>query len=175
MAESAGRGEGEEPILEARLIRRVQQICARVARGQAARGKWQVQLQRVLRIVSIILSSLGSAGIIADRVYGNVPGQTGWAFTGSVIVLGFGIVLQIANEFRIEQDASDARALAEACGQFETQLDILLGSEDPTAVVAQLHEQVNAVILKYHRVLPAVTPELEAKATRLAQRLVKDN
>ncbi|MCI0699886.1 MAG: hypothetical protein L0241_02210 [Planctomycetia bacterium] len=155
---------------EARLIRKVRQICVRIIQGKAAVSRWQVKAQRGLRITSIILSSLGSAGVIADKVTGET---TGWAFVGAVIAIGFGILLQIANEFHVEQIAGDSRSLAEACGLVEVQLGIILEAENPTRAVAQLHDEINTVILKYHKVLPAAPPASEVD--RLVKLLVEPN
>ena len=86
--------DGKGP--EAKLARNVSELCLRIVRGKAAVHNAAVWLQRVLGILSILLSTLGSVGVIADKAAGNLPDQTGWAFWGSVILLGFGILSQIA-------------------------------------------------------------------------------
>lgn len=86
---------------EAKLSRNIRQVCRRIVRGKSAASNWQVPAQMFLRIASIALSALGSAGVIVDKVSGNLPNETGWAFWGSIVVLLFGIVLQIANEFQV--------------------------------------------------------------------------
>jgi hypothetical protein len=157
------------------LKRRIRQICTRVILGKAAIHRWEVKLQQTVRVVSIVLTSLGSAGVIVDKVSNKLPDETSWAFVGSVVVLLFGIVLQILNELKIEQTASDARMLHEACAVFETQLGMVLEESDPRAVVERLRQEVYAVILKYHRAAPAATTELEQRADELAAKLIEAN
>jgi hypothetical protein len=162
---------------EAKLARNIGQVCRRVVRGKAAAGNWQVKSQLILRIASIILSSLGSAGVIVDKVSGNLPGETGWAFWGSVIVLLFGILLQIANEFRISQIAADSRLLAERCALYETQLEDMLIFENPASPVADLLRKIMELFQneRYNAVLPTMTPEMEAEAERWATTLINAN
>jgi len=168
-------GRGVDPDPGATLRRRVRQICRRVVVGKAGLNRWEVKFQQALRVLSIILSSLGSAGLITNKITDPLPGGTGWAFWGSVSVLGFGIVLQIATAFRIEQTANDARAAAEACAVFETQLGILLEEDNPISGVERLRTELNSVILKYTRVLPSATSALLAEADTLAAGLIRDN
>lgn len=159
-----------DPSPEARLVRKVGQISVRILQGKAAVSRWEVKAQRGLRIASIVLSSLGSAGIIADKL---TKETTGFAFVGAIVAIGFGILLQVANEFHLEQIATDSRALAEACSLVEIQLGIILEAEDPTRAVGQLHEEINAVVLKYHRVLPPAPSPVAVE--RLTKFLVEPN
>jgi len=159
---------------EAKLTRNIRQVCRRVVRGKAAAGNWQVKSQLILRIASIILSSLGSAGVIADKVSGNLPGETGWAFWGSVIVLLFGILLQVANEFRISQIATDSRLLAERCALYETQLEDMRIFENPLAPVAELLRKIMELFQneRYNAVLAVMTSEMETEAERWSLALI---
>ncbi|MBN9119936.1 MAG: hypothetical protein J0I06_12370 [Planctomycetes bacterium] len=162
---------------EAKLTRNIRQVCRRVVRGKAAAGNWQVTSQLFLRIASVVLSSLGSAGVIVDKVSGNLPNETGWAFWGSVVVLLFGILLQVANEFRIAQIASDSRLLAEQCALCETQLENMLIDENPMDPVAGLLRKLIELTenARYNTVLPAMTPEMEARAESWATTLISAN
>ncbi len=168
------RGD-DDPNPKETLKRRIRQICARVVLGEEAINRWEVRLQQAVRIVSIVLTSLGSAGVIVDKVTGTPPQETGLAFVVWVVVLVFGIVLQVLNELKIEQIASDARLVNEACALYETQLGMLLEDSDPRDAVVRLRGEVNAVILKYHRAVPASTPELEARAGARADKLITEN
>lgn len=173
MADAAKTSDASHPeplSTEARMIRRVRQAYVRIIQGKAAANRWEVKAHRGIRIASIILSSLGSAGVIADKVTGNT---SSWAFVGAMMVLGFGIFLQIANEFRIDQIATDARSLAEACGLCELQLSIILENEDPRRAVTQLYNEVKTIILKHHKVLSAVPTESEVDET--LSRLIDKN
>jgi hypothetical protein len=157
-----------------RLSRNVGLACAFIVRGRAAANNWQVRVHLVIRILSIVLSSLGSAGVIVDKVSGTLPNETGWAFWGSVIVLLFGIGLQIANEFRIAQLAADSRLLAEQCALCETQLENSLIEEDPRARVKDLLKRLIQLSenARYNPVLPRMTPELDARAKEWAVALI---
>ncbi|MDY3561778.1 hypothetical protein R5W23_003206 [Gemmata sp. JC673] len=161
----------------AKLTRNIRQVCRRVVRGKAATTKWQVRLHLALRVVSIALSSLGSAGVIVDKVSGNLPGEAGWAFWGSVIVLLFGILLQVANEFRVAQIAADSRLLAERCALYETQLEDMLISENPVKSVADLLFKICELLQneRYNAILPAMTPDMETTAERWAVALIATN
>src|SRR5438045_1763803 len=86
---------------DAKLIRNVRELCVRVVRGKAAAQNPSVWGQHILSIASILLSSLGSVGVIAEKAAGNLSEQTGLAFWGSVVLLVFGILSQIANYFRV--------------------------------------------------------------------------
>jgi hypothetical protein len=162
---------------EAKLTRNIRQVCRRIVRGKAAARNWQVSSQLILRITSIVLSSLGSAGVIVDKVSGNLSSETGWAFWGSVIVLLFGILLQIANEFRIAQIAADSRLLAEQCALHETQLENMLIDDDPMGPVAGLLRKIIELFenARYNAVLPTTTAEMEAKAESWATTLISAN
>jgi hypothetical protein len=157
------------------LKRRIRQVCGRIVQGTAAIRRWEVTLQRTVRVVSIILTSLGSAGVIVDKVSNKLPQEIGWAFWGSVIVLVFGVLLQVLNEFKIEQTATEAIALHEACAVFETQLGMLLEDADPRAAVDRLRQEIYAVILKYHRAAPPITKDLAQRADELAVKLITAN
>ena len=159
---------------EAKLTRNIRQVCRRVVRGKAAARNWQVRSQLVLRVASIVLSSLGSAGVIVDKVSGNLPGETGWAFWGSVIVLLFGILLQVANEFRISQVAADSRLLAERCALYETQLEDMLISDNPVVSAAELLRKIMELFQneRYNAVLPLMTPDMEVEAERWSVALI---
>lgn len=148
---------------ESRLIRKVNLICGRVIRGRHAVDRWQVQLHRALRITSIVLSSLGGVGLIAN----NAGATSGWT-----VSLVFGILLQIANELGIERIANQARSALTASSFMQTQLDIVLASDDPTGAVNKLLEETNTVLRTYHEVLPELSPLLEAEAARLAAKFV---
>jgi uncharacterized membrane protein len=173
--EPHSEGRQADPDTTVTLRRRIRQICRRIVIGKAAINRWEVKFQQALRVVSIILSSLGSAGVIADKVTDPLPGGTGSAFWISVSVLVFGIVIQIATAFRIEQTANDARAVAEACIVFEAQLGIMLEEENPVSGVERLRTELNTVILKYTRVLPRAAPALLAETDALSAELIQEN
>jgi hypothetical protein len=160
---------------EAKLTRNIREICRRVVRGQAAARNPSVRWQLVLRVGSILLSSLGGVGVVADKASGNLPSETGWAFWGSVILLSFGILSQIANEFQVAQRAADSRSVAERCTLCETQLENILIVDDPRQPVANLLLAINLLFEneKYNRVLPAATDAMETDAERNAQRLLE--
>lgn len=162
------------PAPDAKLVRNIREICRRIVRGSAATGNWSVRAHLILRIVSIILSSLGGVGLIVDKVSTNLPGETGWPFWGSVILLSVGILSQIANEFQVAQRAGDARSLAERCTLCETQLENILIVDDPRQPVADLLLSMNDVFIseRFNRVLPVMTPARETAAERMAQALV---
>ena len=165
----------DEPRPAAALKRQIRRVCARIAQGKTAIRRWEVLLQRTVRIVSIVLTSLGSAGVIADKVAGNLPGQTGWAFWGSVAVLLFGILLQVLNELRVEQTATAAITLYEGCAILETQLGMALEESDPRAAVERIRGELNALVLKCHRALPPTTSQLKSLAEELADSLIEAN
>jgi hypothetical protein len=157
-----------------KLARNIHDITRRTTRGKAAAGDWSIRVNGVLRVGSILLTSLGSAGVIADKVSGNLPGEIGWAFWGSVVLLVFGILTQLATEFRIGERAASARALADRCALCEVQLENILVVEKPQAAVAGLLGDINKAIEgeRFVPVLPPMTPELEAAARELAQALI---
>lgn len=157
------------------LKRRIRQVCGRVVQGKAAIRRWEVTLQRTVRIVSILLTSLGSAGVIVDKVSSKLPQETGWAFWGSVIVLLFGVVLQVLNEFKIEQIATEAAALHDAAAVCETKLSMMLEDADPRAAVDRLRDDIYETVLKYHRAVPPMTKQLEERADELADKLIRAN
>lgn len=160
---------------EAKLTRNIRQVCRRIVRDKAAALNWQVPAQRALQITSILLSSLGSAGVIADKVSGNLPGEAGWAFWGSVLLLVFSVVLQIANELRVAQIAANSRLLAEQCALCETQLENMLLSENPGAAVSELLARFFQLFEseRYNAVLPVMTREMEARANVMANDLIE--
>jgi hypothetical protein len=141
---------------EAKLIRNIEALCVRIVRGKAAVQNASVWWQRILGIASIVFSSLGSVGVIADKAAGNLQDQSGWAFWGSVILLGFGIASQIANQFRVGQLAADSESLAVRCGLYGTRLTDMLMDEDPQSAVADLFVEVTTLFQseRYNVVLP---------------------
>ncbi len=162
-----------------RLKFNIRQICFRIARGRAAAKRWYVVLNRALRILSILLSSLGSVGIIADKAAPNLPGQTGWAFWGSIILLGFGIASQVANEFQVAQRALDARAMAEKCDVYAMRLENVLQDDDPRTGVASMLVELNTLFEneRYNKVLPHedMPPQMQDDVLRRAAVLISDN
>lgn len=159
---------------EAKLARNSGELCRRIVRGQAATENWSVRVHHVLRIVSIILSALGGAGLIADRVSGHLPGETGWAFWGSAVLLAFGILSQVGNEFQIARRAADSRSLAERCTLCEIQLENILIMDDPRQPVIELLLSVNTTFEseRCSGIVPVMTEERELTAGRLGQRLL---
>lgn len=158
---------------KALLIRKVELICGRLVVGGTADRRWQVKAHQTLRIASIVLTSLGGAGFIADKVNSNLPGQTGWAFWGGVILLAFGIVTQIANELGVERVATQARAAAETFKLLSVRLDLVLEQPDPRDDVARLHADVRAATEKYHATLPDETATSQRDARALTQKLAR--
>jgi hypothetical protein len=162
---------------DAKLIRNVRALCVRIVRGKAAAQNPSVAWQRVLGIASILLSSLGSVGVIANKAAANLPGQTGWAFWGSVILLVFGIVSQIANQLQVGKRAADSESLAVRCGLYETRLENMLIDDDPRTSVGGLLAEVNTLFEKeqYNQVLPRMTDEMKSAAVHWADNLTADN
>lgn len=165
----------EDQSPKAKLVRNIREIGRRIIRGTAAGENRSVSWHFILRIVSIILSSLGSVGVIVDKASNNLPGEVGWAFWGSVILLIFGVLSQIANEFQIAQLAMDSRSLAERSALCETQLENILIVEDPRQPVVDLLIAISNVFAseKYNRVLPRMTSEMERAAESLANSMVE--
>lgn len=110
------------PTPHDKLIRNIRELEIRIVRGKAAAKNYSVFLQRFLSIASIVLAALGSAGVIADKLAGNLPSQTGFQFWGSIILLVFGVLSQIADKFAVGQRSADSESLAVRCGMYETRL-----------------------------------------------------
>jgi hypothetical protein len=144
-----------------KLVFNIEELCNRTARGQPARKSWFVRLHVALRILSIVLTSLGSVGVIVAKASANLPGESGAAFWGSVVLLIFGILSQVANEFQIAQLATDARALAEKCDVYDTRLANVLLADDPRQATVAMLVEVNELFEseRYNKVLP---PESKA-------------
>src|SRR4030095_17037002 len=159
---------------DTKLIRNIRELCSRIVRGKAAVQNRSVWLQRLLGGASIVLSSLGSVGVIADKSAGNLPTQSGWAFWGSVILLVFGILSQIANQFSVAQRAADSEALAVRCGLYETRLTDMLILDDPQTEFAGLFVEVSTLFQseRYNVVLPRETTKMKDDATKLADDLI---
>lgn len=157
-----------------KLTQNVRDICLRVEQGKAVAWNWWVRLQLALALASILLSTLGSAGVILDKAAGNLPEQTGWAFWGSVILLGFGIVTQFANQFQVAKRAADSESLAERCRLVEARLPRILRQEDPQAPVATLLDEVDTLFEseRYNKVTPKLTDEMKADALKKADELI---
>ncbi len=162
---------------EAKLIRKVRALCVRIVRGKAADRNPSVWWQRILGIASILLTTLGSVGIIVDKAAGNLPQQTGGAFWGSVILLLFGILSQIANQYRVAQRAADSESLAVRCGLYETRLNDMLEDEDPQTAVAELFLEVRTLFQseRYNVVLPRETDKMKTEAAQWADNLIALN
>lgn len=124
----------------------------------------------------ILLSSLGSVGVIADKA-GQLPKQTGWPFWGSAILLIFGILSQVANQFRVTQRAADSESLALRCGLCETRLNDMLMEDDPQTAVAELFVEVSTLFQteRYHVVLPKEADKFKDEARRRADDLIARN
>lgn len=159
---------------DAKLIRNVRELCFRVVRGKAAAQNWSVWWQRVLGIASILLSSLGSVGVIADKATGNMSDQSGSKFWGSVMLLVIGILSQIANQFRVAQRAADSESLAVRCGLYETRLTDMLMDDDPQTAVADLFVEVTTLFQseRYNVVLPRETDKHKETAKLWAGDLI---
>ncbi len=162
---------------DAKLIRNVRELCLRIVRGKAAAQNWSVWGQRVLGITSILLSSLGSVGVIAYKAAGNLTEQTGWTFWGSVILLVFGILSQIANQFRVAQRAADSESLAIRCGLYETRLTDMLVDDDPQTAVVDLFVEITTLFQneRYNVVLPRETEKMKDASKRWADDLIARN
>lgn len=157
-----------------RLIRKFEIICDRVVRGLHATDRWQVKVHRGLRIASITLSTLAAAGLIADKVKPDL----GLPVLGAWISLGVSILLQIANELEVEKTALESRSAAQSFSWVETSLDIVLVEENPVELVNKLLVETNALLQKFHTVMPRFSEdfgqEAKAQATKLIQRYGKD-
>ncbi len=150
-------------------------ICRRIVRGKAAESNRSVLLHSLLRLGSIFLSSLGGVGVVVDKASSHLANESGWAFWGSVILLAFGILSQIANEFRVAERAANSKLIAAKCRLYETQLENILelgGTEEMARDVLRelsdqfIKEPINAI-------LPEMTNELELTAEKLKDRLEK--
>ena len=124
-----------------------------------------------------MLSTLGSVGVVVDKASSNLPGETGGAFWGSVILLIFGILSQLANEFQIAQLAADARSLAEKCEVYDTRLENVLTDDDPRTDTATMLVEVNALFEseRYNKVLPRMTGVIEREAAARSGFLINRN
>lgn len=157
----------------AKLVRRIEVLCDRIIRGRHATDRWQVKFHRALRLASIVLSSLGGAGLIAQQpTPGQVEGSS-WAVIGSFISLLAGIALQVSNELGIERIALEARAAAEAFSLVEVSLEIVLIEEDPLELVTKLIDEAGSLLQKYHGVIPRFSGDYAQEAGQLTQALVQ--
>jgi hypothetical protein len=195
---------------EEKLIRNIRLIYIRVVRGKAAGSNWIVHAQRALAVLSIILSSCGSIGVLIDRMSsqpgqagaqpnpgarggaqpgqagaqpnpgaagGAQPGESGRGGYFPLILLFFGILSQIANEFGVARFASNSTKLADACKICETRLENVLSSEDdPRATVNALLLEVNKLLEEpqFNAVLPKQTDKLSQDAKSCAEKAVVD-
>jgi hypothetical protein len=156
------------------LQKRIRFVCLRIVRGQHARTRVEVRLYYLLRIVSIVLAALAGAGLIADKVNTNLTATTGWGFWGALLVLSFGILVQIADVFGVERVATHARVLADICDRYETELGILLEDPYPSDSLEGLAERVKNSLLdpNNHVTLPKEA-DVQAAADRLASELIR--
>lgn len=154
------------------LILKIRIITLRVVRGKAALRQWQVGVSKGIRIVSIILTALGSAGLIAKSLEGGPPNQGGWALYLWVAMLVVSILIQLANEFGINTFALESRLLAESCKVIGLQLDNCLSNSNPTEIVAKILTDINEITVKYANALPDKTVVIEEDARGEADNLV---
>jgi hypothetical protein len=173
-------GASPQPVSQTpttRLIFNVEELCRRIARGKKAAQNPSVRFHLALRIASILLSSLGSVGVIVDKATKNLPSESGGAFWGSVILLVFGILLQFANEFQVAQRAADSRSLAEKCDVYDARLENVLNNLDPRTDVANMLVEVNNLFEseRCNRVLPRMTSQIERDAAARAANLIARN
>ncbi len=158
-----------------RLERQIRFVCLHILRGQRARRRWELKAYYLLRIVTLILSALAGAGLIADKVSGNLTVATGWAFWGALLVLAFGILVQIADVFGVEKVATHARVLADICDRYETELGTILEDPDPMDSLVGLAGRVRNSLLdpSNHVTVPRGTT-VRADADRLAADLIRE-
>ena len=86
----------------AKLERKIRVLCRLIVRGKWAKYRIEVKVYITLRIFSIIIAACAGAGLIADKVNQNLTVQTGWAFWGALLVLAFGILVQVSDVLNIE-------------------------------------------------------------------------
>jgi hypothetical protein len=172
LAETADSPPVKSP--EEKLILKIEQLSFRILRGRAAIQNRSVGLQRFLSVASILLSSAAGVGLIAAKIPNNVFDQSGRAFWGSITLLSFGIMSQIANQFQVGRRASDSETLAAHCGVFKERLNYMLLDEDPRTAVSDLHQEVSRLFEseRYNIVLPTETRLIQEEAKGWALTLI---
>lgn len=160
------------------LEKKIRFVCLQITRGRRARFRWEVGVYYTLRVVSVVLSAAAATGLIADKVSANLTAVTGWAFWGALIVLAFGILLQIADVFGVEKAATHARVLAAQAKLYQTELGLILSDEYPTNSVDGLAERVKASLLdpNNNATLPDEDdPKVQGEAARWSAALIARN
>ena len=143
----------------AKLIRNVRELCVRIVRGKASAQNASVKYQRDSRdrVHPALVTWQRWSDCGQSRCEFARPNWLGIHW-GSVILLVFGIVSQIANQFQVAKRAADSESLALRCGLYETRLENMLIDDDPRTSVIGLLEEVNSLFEKeqYNQVLPQV-------------------
>ncbi len=157
----------------AKLVHNIRLICDRIVRSRKATNRWQVKYHRVLRIASLILSTVGGSGLIATNVIPGGADSSSWGFWFSVVSVVLGILLQVSNELGIEQTALQAQAAVASFLRIDTSLEIVLTEENPVKLVGRLLEETNGLLLEYSHVIPRSSDAMDLETAALLKSLVE--
>jgi hypothetical protein len=155
-----------------RMIGKIEIICDRVVRGGHAVNIWQVHFHRYIRILSIVLTTLGSAGMVAVNVKPDFGQQHGWALVGSLLALLLSIFVQLSSEFGIDRRATLATSARDSFRLVDAKLEIVLRNEDPTDMVNKLLEETDSLLVKFYDVVPERSDDSSADSKRKSDALV---
>lgn len=165
----------EDPAMK-KLKENIFSLCLKTKQGISASKHWTCKASASLRAAAILLSILGSAGLIATKLTNNISSEVGWQFWGSMLLLIFSAISQIASEFGIAKKASDSQTLAFNCKWHYDKMVFTLDDADPRVGIQSILSEVKALFLdrEINKVIPLETEAIRAEAKRDSDSLIND-
>lgn len=163
----------------AQIERKIKQVADRIVRGRHATDGWAVWFYQRHRIISVILSVLGTAGLASPQLFSKPTVESGWpavgswSFVGGLLALIGAIALQLYNEFGVQKIAIQSLSAKQSYSLVETNLHISLGNEDPIKQLNALLEEANTLWRNFNEVMSKPPPELDKEATDLTNDMLR--
>lgn len=132
------------------VLRKIRFICERIIGGIEATRRWSVYFLYAHKVLSVVLATLGAAGIYALQLNANENKAFGWA---GLISLLLAIILGLYKEFGIEKSAQMALSAHEAFSQLRTRLITALNGDDPVTEVNAIFSDAGTLWKNFHMVI----------------------
>jgi hypothetical protein len=131
---------------------KIRQVCGYIVRGRNAADSWSVRIYHLQRILAVVLSVLGGAGVIVVQ-NGVVTHNGDLITTGGILALATGILSGLYQLWDTEKTAVLAISARDAFDAIYDALEIAVKAEEPAPGVNQAKIEAELHLRSFGKVI----------------------
>lgn len=142
------------------VLQKIEFVCGRIVPGQNATICWEMKYYRVHTALTVILSILGSAGLIKKQYdltqmrVGDAMTVGDWAiFLAALLALIGAVILELYRAFGIDKKALQAISAQDSFSRLLKALENALECADPRPELDQVVRDAKTLGVNFHDVL----------------------